>query len=151
MAAEATIYGVIEACGQGPRPEDRKRLFRHNRRALSQLPATDTYPPLVRGMFGVTYGPMVSRWVYAIHFGWMTRNFAEDWVEWEAKFHALLRRLVWISTTIHVDAEWHGDLKAEYAILPHSMERWWQEPMLLNNEWHAQYTGWIAGWEPPVA
>jgi len=150
MGSDATIYGVIEGCGYGSRPDARKRFYRHNRAVLSQLPATDVYPPLVRGMFAVTFGPMLTHKVHAIHFGWATKNFAEDWPEWESKFHALLRRLVWFSATIHVSAEYDGKLTAEYVILPHSILTWQEDPIRLNNEWEAFYTGWIADWEPPV-
>jgi hypothetical protein len=100
-------------------------------------------------MFGVTFGPMLTWKVHAIHFGWATRNFAEDWPEWEAKFHSLLRWLVWIAATVHVDAEYDGKLTAAYTILPPVIEGWRENPIRLNNEWHAEYTGWIAGWEPP--
>lgn len=151
MGSDAVIYGVITGCGFGSRPDDGKRFYRHNRTVLSQLPTTDPYPPLVRGMFAVTFGPMLTHRAHAIHFGWATKNFAEDWAEWEAKFHQLLRRLVWFSATVHVDGEYDGKLTAEYVISGNSVDGWREDPIRLHNEWEAFYTGWIAGWEPPAA
>ncbi|MCU0706267.1 MAG: hypothetical protein MUF18_20075 [Fimbriiglobus sp.] len=149
MGSDAIIYGMIQGCGVGSRLGDRKRFYRHNRSVLADLPTTDAYPPLVRDMFAVTFGPMLTWKVHAIHFGWATKNFAEDWPEWEAKFHALLRRLVWFSATVHVDCEYDGKLTAEYVILPESIEQWQQDPIQLGNAWAASYNGWIAGWDPP--
>lgn len=150
MGSDATIHGMIEGCGYGPRPGDRRRFMRHNRTALAQLPHEDPYPPLVRGMFGLTFGPMLTHRAHIIHFGWATKNFAEDWPEWLGKFEVLLRRLVWFSATVHVEGEYDGRLTANFVIHPECITGWQEDPIRLNNTWLTEYDGWMADWTPPT-
>lgn len=147
MSADAVIYGSIDGAPAEHAPPGRYlRFYRHNRSVLRGLPVEDKYPPLVRGMFAITTGWMVSWQTHTIHFGWSARNFAQHWPEWRDKFEGLLHRLCWWEARVHIEAEYEGKLTCRWVIRPHSIGNWRSaDPPVLRNEWNFFSTGVLAG------
>lgn len=49
-----------------------------------------------------------------IHFGGRFKSIEEEWVEWLAKYEALLGRLYWESSTAHLDTELAGAFRLDW-------------------------------------
>ena len=109
MDQETIVYGIIKDVPSGDAGFQLKsRLM--NCDALLELNETDTFPYLTSSMFSIpeedlehgTYQTQV------IHFAASYQAVEYHWEEWMAKFEALLKKMYWVSATVHLETELSG-------------------------------------------
>jgi hypothetical protein len=111
MGHQAIIYGRIQGDRESSRPKS-PSLHEHNAIVLRSLPdRDDDWPFLTRHMFAVAEHPY-DQGLYksqVIHFGASFKDEPEKdrhWDLWLSKFEGLvLKKLSWISATVHVETE----------------------------------------------
>ncbi len=109
MDQETIVYGIIKDVPSN----DHGFLLRSrlvNCDAILDLNDMDTFPYLTSSMFSIpaeeleqgTYQTQV------IHFAASYQAVEYHWEQWMAKFEALLKRMYWVSATVHLDTELSG-------------------------------------------
>lgn len=108
MESESIVYGSIRDWPGGDRLQRQARR-EHNRHVLEQLPEGEGWSFLGREMFSCCsaegQGLFQSQ---VIHFGASYRSVEYEWALWVEEFEALLRRLYWSSTVVHLETELNG-------------------------------------------
>jgi hypothetical protein len=108
MGHEAIVYGMIQ--GARYRFGDRFReLHERNAVEIGRLPEEDPWPWLVRGHFALpaAYPEGLYR-TQVIRVGLSMKDDPGDtavWDLWLSKLEAVLRRLYWVRTIVHVQTE----------------------------------------------
>lgn len=109
MDQETIVYGIIkDAASNDNSFQVRSRLV--NCDALLELHEQDTFPYLTSSMFSIpeedleqgTYQTQV------IHFAASYQAVEYHWEQWMAKFEALLKKMYWVSATVHLETELSG-------------------------------------------
>lgn len=109
MDQETIVYGIIkDVASNDPAFQVRSRLV--NCDALLDLNEVDTFPYLTSSMFSIpeedlehgTYQTQV------IHFAASYQAVEYHWEQWMAKFEALLKKMYWVSATVHLETELSG-------------------------------------------
>jgi hypothetical protein len=106
MGHESLIYGVIVGT-MWKLPDSSQMLQELNRQVIESLPETDEWPFLTRAMFAIA-GDDVRTGTYKsqpIHFGATLKGLEWEWHEWLPKFEAVLQRLYWDETYLHLRTE----------------------------------------------
>jgi len=107
MDQESIVYGCIKDYGQGANRAERRRA---NREAMLSLPSGDDWLLLHKDMFAI---PSVEDWsgqyqTEVMHFGASYRAVEYEWEQWIASFENLLRKMYWVSATVHLETELSG-------------------------------------------
>lgn len=135
MGHESTVYGII--LGESDGPPEWERLPQLNRQVIESLPTEDEWPFLTRPMFAIA-GPSVREGCYRsqpIHFGATFKSLEWEWHEWLPKFEALLARLFWYDSYLHLRTELVGAFDYHYEADPErAMARFRQRQPV--NHWH---------------
>jgi hypothetical protein len=117
MGHEAIVYGRIEGAHWRV-GEHFARTYALNQQAIANIPATDEWPWLVRGMFAPPAPwPRGTYRSQIIHFGASLKDDPADeavWASFTAKFEAVLRTLYWHSAVLHLETDF----------IPHRTYRW---------------------------
>lgn len=109
MDQESIVYGIIRnVVSSDPAFQVKSGLV--NCDALLELNDVDTFPYLTSSMFSIpqeepeqgTYQTQV------IHFAASYQAVEYHWEQWMAKFEALLKRMYWVSATVHLETELSG-------------------------------------------
>jgi len=109
MDQETIVYGIIkDVVSNDTGFQVRSRLV--NCDALLELNEIDTFPYLTSSMFSIpeedlehgTYQTQV------VHFAASYQAVEYHWEQWMAKFEALLKRMYWVSATVHLETELSG-------------------------------------------
>lgn len=109
MDQETIVYGIIKDVPSNDHAFlTRSRLA--NCEAILSLEEFDSFPYLTSGMFSIpseeleqgTYQTQV------IHFAASYQAVEYHWEQWMAKFEALLKRMYWVSATVHLETELSG-------------------------------------------
>jgi len=80
-----------------------------NKARLAQLPETEEFPYLTRGMFALTTGSRTNSFYEMMHFAASIKNLDNcDIKDWVAKFEALLATLVWYEARVQLEIEIDG-------------------------------------------
>ena len=108
MGDEVIIYDHIDGAPWRTTDDEYRRLQNKNAVVFyQQLPMTDTWPWLTRGMFALPAPwPQGTFRQQVIHFGASFKDDGFDpqvWPYWIEKFEALLRRLYWSSAVVHIE------------------------------------------------
>ena len=110
MSEQSRVYGCI--VGVHGSTADWYGLYPLNRAAVAALPLEDDDPPLTRGIFTVPMDYASPRSPFyreqVIHFGASFNHMSEHWHLWLTKFEALLSRLYWSETRLHLHIELSG-------------------------------------------
>lgn len=107
MDQESIVYGCIKDVALYHEQAERRRV---NREALLTLPEPAEGLFLTRDMFAIP-GPDASAGHYqtdVMHFGASYRAVEYEWDEWIKTFEALLRKMYWVSATVHLETELNG-------------------------------------------
>lgn len=132
MGHEVIVFGSIE----GADPEPLRAL---NAAALSELPAEDEWPWLVRGMFALpALWPQGTYRCQVIHFGASLKDEPEDrscWDVWIGKLETLLRRLHWWSATLHLVTEFEPERVFRWLPTSAAVDRMIGDPPQPVQEW----------------
>ncbi|MCX6180410.1 MAG: hypothetical protein NT150_00590 [Bacteroidetes bacterium] len=119
------IYGVIEEYGLNHHIKD--AIYAHNEKILSELPISDTWPPLSKEMFSITkndkikQGPNLEYYGRIIHFGACLKSVESEWLEWKGKFENLLKQLYWTQAHVHFKTEYTDVISFQWRI---DLDKW---------------------------
>lgn len=104
---ESIVYGCIKDLASYHDQAERRLA---NRRAMLTLPSGEEWPFLTQEMFSIPQRES-SRTQYqteVMHFGASYKAVEYEWDQWIATFEALLRKMYWVSATVHLETELSG-------------------------------------------
>jgi len=108
---ESIVYGCIKDVPMTPETDQRRRRM-VNRTALLELPVAfeKESPFLCVDMFALPGVDIFtgSYHTQVIHFGASYRAVEYEWELWMQKFEELLRKMYWVSATVHLETELSG-------------------------------------------
>lgn len=107
MDQESIVYGCIKDVAHYYDQGERRRI---NRAAMLALPGDEDGLFLSREMFSI---PRLAnhRGQYqteVMHFGASYKAVEYEWEQWIASFEALLKKMYWVSATVHLETELSG-------------------------------------------
>jgi hypothetical protein len=115
------------------------RLQERNAATLADLPVEDKWPWLVRGMFALPGSwPEGTYRTQVIHFGASLKDEPRDrscWDLWLGKFESLLRKLYWLSATVHLQTEFEPDRVFRWLPTRRAIDLMVAEPPQPIDEW----------------
>ena len=109
MDQETIVYGVIRDAASGdPDFLTRSRLL--NTAAILDLPDDDDFPYMTSSMFSLPpdFPEQGTYQTQVIHFAASYKAVEYEWEAWIQKFESLLRKMVWVSATVHLETELSG-------------------------------------------
>lgn len=107
MQEESVVYGCIKDTIYEQSVSHR---IHTNRQALLTLPAAEDWPLLSREMFSATdHAADVDIHTEVVHFGASYQGIEYEWQLWMAQFENLLRKMYWVSATVHLETEISGN------------------------------------------
>lgn len=107
MDQESIVYGCIKDVALYHEQTERRRA---NREAMLSLPEAEEGEYLNRSMFAIPSLDTVPGGYQTdvMHFGASYRAVEYEWDEWINSFEALLRKMYWVSATVHLETELNG-------------------------------------------
>lgn len=110
---ESVVYGCIRDISGAKRAEHR----RVNRQAMQELPAAETWSLVNREMFSMpdTAADDSELHTSVVHFGAAYQYVEHEWEQWLKQFEDLLRKMYWVSATVHLETELSGVHAFEFA------------------------------------
>lgn len=135
MGHMSVVYGNI--MGAAWKTEDHHRLHRLNNEILNSLSDTDTYPWITKNMFNCPDPHNIRMYrEQVITFGASYKEIEYEWSEWLEKFEAILKKLYWTSTTIHLNTELVGTHTYEWLFNFDQMDNWFLDNPQPINSWN---------------
>lgn len=105
MNQESVVYGCIKDSADNGVAERRQV----NKAALSSLPAAESWPIISREMFSTPETQdEISLHTHVTHFGASYQGIEYEWKHWLEQFENLLRKMYWVSATVHLETEMSG-------------------------------------------
>ncbi|MGQ9425346.1 hypothetical protein ACXYTJ_05585 [Gilvimarinus sp. F26214L] len=107
MDQESIVYGCIKDVAYHYTEVERRRV---NRDAMLSLPSGEEWPFLSQEMFSIPRleGGAGRYQTQVMHFGASYKAVEYEWDQWIATFESLLRRMYWVSATVHLETELSG-------------------------------------------
>lgn len=107
MDQESIVYGCIKDVALYHEQAERRRV---NREAMLALPDVEDGQFLTRAMFAIPAldTPTGNYQTEVMHFGASYRAVEYEWDEWIRAFEDLLRKMYWVSATVHLETELNG-------------------------------------------
>ena len=104
VRSESVVYGCIKNIAADG--IDRQ----HNHRAMQQLPSAETWSLVNREMFSLPGNPPADTEMMTevVHFGASYQGVEHEWNYWLEQFESLLRKMYWVSATVHLETEMSG-------------------------------------------
>lgn len=115
LEQESIVYGVIRDVAASD-----IEFVQHSRRvngeALLALGDVDDYPHLTTSMFAIPVEELEqgTYQTQVIHFAASYQAVEYHWEDWLAKFEALLKRMYWVSATVHLETALSGNHTFEW-------------------------------------
>lgn len=107
MDQESIVYGCIKDSVSWLSDPERNRV---NREAMLSLPGAEEWPFLSREMFAIPTAragnPHYQTEV--MHFGASYKAVEYEWDQWVEQFEQLLKKMYWVSATVHLETELSG-------------------------------------------
>ncbi len=105
MNQESIVYGCIKDAAEDDVAERR----RTNQNALAELSPAESWPVLSREMFTASNNAGdISFHTDVTHFGASYQGVEYEWKHWLEQFENLLRKMYWVSATVHLETELSG-------------------------------------------
>ena len=106
VRSESVVYGCIKNIAADEVAYHR----RHNRDAMEQLPSAESWSLVNREMFSVPeqQATDASLMTEVMHFGASYQGVEHEWNYWLEQFESLLRKMYWVSATVHLETEMSG-------------------------------------------
>ena len=106
VRGESVVYGVIKNIAD----QDVAQHRHHNRRAMEQLPSAESWSLVNREMFSLPEQQSIdlSLATEVMHFGASYIGVEPEWKYWLEQFEGLLRKMYWVSATVHLETEMSG-------------------------------------------
>ena len=107
MEQESIVYGCIKDV---PGTTNYSERLRTNREAMLSLPSADDWPFICREMFSIPEVRVLNNNYHTevLHFGASYKAVEHEWDQRVAQFEALLRKMYWVSATVHLETELSG-------------------------------------------
>jgi len=104
--SESVVYGCIKNIIGDELNQHR----RHNRDVMQTLPSAETWSLVNREMFALNElgASDVGLSTEVVHFGACYQGVEHEWRYWLEQFEALLRKMYWVSATVHLETEMSG-------------------------------------------
>ena len=104
--SESVVYGCIKNVAMLDSSEHR----RSNREAMLGLPSAESWSLLSREMFALTDQQCadIDLSIDVMHFGASYKGVEHEWKYWLEQFENLLRKMHWVSATVHLETELSG-------------------------------------------
>ena len=104
VRSESVVYGCIKNIVVDETGRD------HNRNAMQQLPSAESWSLVNREMFSLPgQQPMdTDMMTEVVHFGASYQGVEHEWNYWLEQFESLLRKMYWVSATVHLETEMSG-------------------------------------------
>ena len=104
--AESVVYGCIKNIAL----QDNNEHRRNNQAAMQNLPSAESWSLLNREMFAVPDKPWgdLDLSTDVMHFGASYQGVEHEWQYWLEQFESLLRKMYWVSATVHLETEMSG-------------------------------------------
>ena len=106
VRGESVVYGVIKNIAE----QDVAQHRHHNRRAMEQLPSAESWSLVNREMFSLPEQQSIdlSLATEVMHFGASYIGVEHEWKYCLEQFEGLLRKMYWVSATVHLETEMSG-------------------------------------------
>lgn len=107
MDQESIVYGCIKDVPDSTNYSERLRI---NREAMLSLPSADEWPFICKEMFAIPDAKVLNNnyQTEVMHFGASYKAVEHEWDQWIAQFEDLLRKMYWVSATVHLETELCG-------------------------------------------
>lgn len=104
--SESVVYGCIKDIAMA----DSNQRRQSNREAMLQLPSAESWSLVNREMFAVPEKPCadINLNTEVMHFGASYQGVEHEWKYWLEQFEGLLRKMYWVSATVHLETEMSG-------------------------------------------
>jgi hypothetical protein len=104
--AESVVYGCIKHITASDGLEHKHS----NRRALLGLPSVESWSLVNREMFALPELDCsnIETSTQVMHFGASYQGVEYEWKYWLEQFENLLRKMYWVSATVHLETELSG-------------------------------------------
>lgn len=139
MGHEAILYGCIVGASWHA---GERFTWTHdlNRKALATVPEDDDWPWVVRGIFALPSAyPQGCYRRQIIHFGLSLKDDPYDpgrWDVWLGKFESVLRRLYWLSATVHMSTDFEPRQVFEWVPTERAIGKLYDDPPQPVDEWN---------------
>ena len=112
MDQESVVYGCIKDTIYTNDAEQVQLHRSVNSEVMKELPSVEDWPLLSREMFSmpvtandIDFSDMGTN---VVHFGTSYKAVEYEWEQWISKFESMLKRMYWVSATVHLDTEING-------------------------------------------
>jgi len=107
MDQESIVYGCIKDTPDSTNYSERLRI---NREAMLSLPSADEWSFICQEMFAIPEANVLNNnyQTEVMHFGASYKAVEHEWAQWIEQFEALLRKMYWVSATVHLETELCG-------------------------------------------
>jgi hypothetical protein len=104
--SESVVYGCIKNIAMLDSSEHRRSI----RAVMLELPSAESWSLLNREMFAVPekHCGDISLSTDVTHFGVSYQGVQHEWKYWLEQFENLLRKMYWVSATVHLEIELSG-------------------------------------------
>lgn len=106
LQSESVVYGCIKNVAADSGVEHR----RNNRAAMLELPSAESWSLVNREMFALPEKQCADLHLATdvMHFGASYQGVEHEWKYWLEQFEKLLRKMYWVSATVHLETELSG-------------------------------------------
>ncbi|MDC1210652.1 hypothetical protein N8087_01865 [Porticoccaceae bacterium] len=106
VRSESVVYGCIKNIASEALFQQRQS----NRDAMQALPSAESWSLVNREMFSLTDpgAADLSLATEVVHFGASYQGVEHEWTYWLEQFESLLRKMDWVSATVHLETEMSG-------------------------------------------
>lgn len=106
LQSESVVYGCIKNVAVDSSVEHR----RNNRAAMLELPSVESWSLVNREMFALPEKQCADLHLTTdvMHFGASYQGVEHEWKYWLEQFENLLRKMYWVSATVHLETELSG-------------------------------------------
>lgn len=106
IQSESVVYGCITDVALVDISEHR----RSNREAMLELPSAESWTLVNREMFSLPEKTTtdINLSTEVMHFGASYQGVEHEWKYWLEQFENLLRKMYWVSATVHLETEMSG-------------------------------------------
>ena len=106
LRSESVVYGCIKNIAVERGVEHRQ----NNRAAILELPSAESWSLVNRDMFALPERQCANLHLTTdvMHFGASYQGVEHDWKYWLEQFENLLRKMYWVSATVHLETELSG-------------------------------------------
>ncbi len=106
LQSESVVYGCIKNVAA----ESNGKHRRNNREAMLELPSVESWSLVNREMFALPERQCADLHLTTdvMHFGASYQGVEHEWKYWLEQFESLLRKMYWVSATVHLETELSG-------------------------------------------